>query len=156
MPTRLLGTCSHLTLTGMRRRVTCLLKRALGAWQGRIEVLRSCEETGMLRSRSTLRERTAVCFALWAEGAAEQRLAEQQVGPAHGLCRTLHFPLGCHCSTAGSIPINFIGLLLGSLAREDPISLNHICLESSSSYWPLMQVWLGCLTKYNVLGRLKA
>ena len=44
-----------------------------------MEVLQCCEEMGMLRSRHVLRERTAVCFALWSEGAAQQRLAEQKV-----------------------------------------------------------------------------
>ena len=107
MPTISLDIEICLTLTWMRRRVICLLKRAHKAWQRRIEVLHSCEEMGMLRSRRMLRERTAVCFALWSQGAAEQHLAERKVVPAHGLLHTSHLLWGCDASTLALCPCTY-------------------------------------------------
>ena len=66
----------------------CVLKRALEAWQARMEVVRCCEEMGAMRSRRILQERTTVCFVLWSEGVAQQRIAGFKVGLLTGFFRS--------------------------------------------------------------------
>ena len=67
-----------------------------------MEVLHCCEEMGMLRSRHTLQERAAVCFVLWSEGAAKQRLAERKVEPTCGLSYAQHGRPCSHTTSSSS------------------------------------------------------
>ena len=63
----------------MRRRASVLMKTALGAWRERMEVLRCCEQMGASRMRRIALEHLALSFQDWSQGAAQQRLAKDQV-----------------------------------------------------------------------------
>ena len=56
------------------------MKKALEAWLDRTLLVHACEEMGMLRQRRAAQEQAALCFTLWCNGAAQQRLAASQVG----------------------------------------------------------------------------
>ena len=56
------------------------MKKALKAWRDRILLVHACKEMGMLRQRRAVQEQAALCFTLWRNGAAQQRLAASQVG----------------------------------------------------------------------------
>ena len=74
-----------------------------------MELVHCCGEMGMLRSRRTLQERTAVCFVLWSEGAAKQRLAEQKVEPACGLSCAPQGRLSAHNVGSSSCTQSAVG-----------------------------------------------
>ena len=56
------------------------MKKALDAWLDRISLVHTCEEMGMMRQCHAAQEQAALCFTLWCNGAAQQRLAASQVG----------------------------------------------------------------------------
>lgn len=69
----------------MRRRASVLMKSTLGAWRGRMEVLRCCEQMGASRMRRIALEHLAVSFQGWSQGAAQQRFAKDQVRELLGI-----------------------------------------------------------------------
>ena len=54
------------------------MRKALEAWQDRVSLVHACKEMGMMRQRHAAQEQAALCFTLWCNGAAQQRLAASQ------------------------------------------------------------------------------